>query len=62
MGLRIRVEAKLRTDFVDACRSEGKPAAQVLREFMRAYVEARRADQQGDLFNLGAIVPPRPPA
>ena len=37
-GLRIRVERELRKQFVEVCRAEDKPAAQVLREFMRAYV------------------------
>lgn len=42
VGLRIRVERSLRERFVDACRSEDKPAAQVIREFMRSYVEDRQ--------------------
>ena len=42
VGLRIRVERNLRDDFVEVCRAQDKPAAQVLREFMRAYV-ARQA-------------------
>ena len=37
-GFRIRVERELRQQFVEVCRAEDKPAAQVLREFMRAYV------------------------
>lgn len=41
-GLRIRVERSLREKFVEACRSEDKPAAQVIREFMRSYVEGRQ--------------------
>jgi hypothetical protein len=41
-GLRIRVERSLRERFVKACRSEDKPAAQVIREFMRSYVEERQ--------------------
>lgn len=42
-GLRIRVEHSLREQFVETCRLQDKPAAQVLREFMREYV----ADQGG---------------
>jgi hypothetical protein len=38
VGLRIRVERNLRDLFLDTCRSQDKPAAQVLREFMRNYV------------------------
>jgi hypothetical protein len=37
-GLRIRVQRELRQSFLEACRAEDKPAAQVIREFMRAYV------------------------
>lgn len=40
-GLRIRVQRELRESFLEACRQEDKPAAQVLREFMRSYVEQR---------------------
>lgn len=38
-GLRIRVEKALREEFLDVCQSQHRPAAQVLREFMRGYVE-----------------------
>ncbi|MEW8547983.1 MAG: hypothetical protein AB2693_31135 [Candidatus Thiodiazotropha sp.] len=37
-GLRIRVQRDLREQFLEACRAQDKPAAQVLREFMRDYV------------------------
>jgi hypothetical protein len=35
-GLRIRVQRDL---FLEVCRTQDKPAAQVIREFMRDYVE-----------------------
>lgn len=38
VGLRIRVQRELREQFLAACHAEDKPAAQVLREFMRNYV------------------------
>lgn len=38
VGLRIRIDRKLREAFLEACKAEDKPAAQVLREFMREYV------------------------
>ena len=38
VGLRIRVQRDLREQFLAACQAEDKSAAQVLREFMRAYV------------------------
>lgn len=37
-GLRIRVERVLRDRFIEICREQDKPAAQVLREFMRGYI------------------------
>jgi predicted DNA-binding protein len=37
-GLRIRVERELREKFLELCRAQDRPAAQVLREFMRTYV------------------------
>jgi hypothetical protein len=39
VGLRIRVQRELREQFLEACKAQDKPAAQVLREFMREYVE-----------------------
>ena len=39
-GLRIRVERELRERFLAACRDQDRPAAKVLREFMRTYVAA----------------------
>ena len=49
-GLRVRVERALRDEFLDACRTQDKPAAQVIREFMREYVAKRQAEAQGSLF------------
>ena len=37
-GLRIRVERHLRERFLEVCREQDTPAAQVLRAFMREYV------------------------
>lgn len=39
VGLRIRVQRELREQFLEVCQAQDRPAAQVLREFMRAYVE-----------------------
>lgn len=39
VGLRIRVQRDLREQFLEVCRAQDKPAAQVLREFMREYVQ-----------------------
>ena len=49
-GLRLRVEREIRQEFVDACRGEGKTAAQVLREYMRDYIVRNRAAAQQELF------------
>ena len=38
VGLRIRLDRDLRDEFVAACQVHDRPAAQVLREFMREYV------------------------
>lgn len=37
-GIRIRVEKDLRDEFLDTCRRQDTPAAQVVRQFMREYV------------------------
>lgn len=42
-GLRIRVQRDLREEFVAVCDAQNKVAAQVLREFMRAYVDRHGA-------------------
>lgn len=43
-----RVEAELRADFSNAALLEDRPAAQVLREFMRSYVNHARARSHSD--------------
>lgn len=40
-----RIEPELRAEFTDAAMQEHRPAAQVLREFMRAYVNEARERQ-----------------
>ena len=49
VGIRIRVETKLRDDFVQSCREQGLAASEVLRDFMRAYTEMHQRGQ-GSLF------------
>jgi hypothetical protein len=46
VGLRIRVERKLRDDLLEVCRAQDRPAAQVLREFMRTYVAGQALPDQ----------------
>ena len=48
-GLRIRVQRELRESFVEACKAQDKPAAQVLREFMRDYVRKQAEKEKDDL-------------
>lgn len=50
VGLRIRLELDLRDAFVRSCRAKGVPASQVIRAFMRSYVDRQPTDIQGDLF------------
>lgn len=42
-GLRIRIERDLRERFLEICRQQDRPAAQVIREFMRAYIAENEA-------------------
>ncbi len=48
-GMRIRVEKELRDAFLKACRAHDRPAADVLRDFMRTYTEKQHSGQ-ADLF------------
>lgn len=59
VGLRIRVQRDLRERFLEACRAQDKPAAQVLREFMREYVAANEEGYEdrtveGDQLTAGS--------
>ena len=47
-GLRIRLQRELRESFLKACLAEDKPAAQVLREFMREYVSKNNKTSEAD--------------
>jgi len=59
VGLRIRVQRELREQFLEACRVQDKPAAQVLREFMRTYVAQNevRGSNSADLKKKTGLVP-----
>lgn len=56
-GLRIRVDGQLRQEFISACRSHDRAAAQVLREFMRDYVAKHYSGQQESLFSEESKIP-----
>ena len=47
-GMRIRVERLLRDEFLDVCRAQDLPAAQVIRAFMREYVKKQKDAQEPD--------------
>ena len=47
-GMRIRVEQQLREDFLAACKNEDVPAAQVIRQFMKKYIE-KAAKHSGEI-------------
>ena len=49
-GFRIRIDAGLRSRFIEACRAHDLTAAQVLRRFMKEFVENGGWPQQGSLF------------
>ena len=48
VGMRIRLERTLREEFVEACRAQDLPAAQVLRAFMRDYVSLHKREPSND--------------
>ena len=50
-GLRLRVDSDLRKEFLEACRSKDITAAQVLRAYMRKFVEENKDHTQRQLFN-----------
>lgn len=51
VGLRIRLEDDLRREFIATCKSKDSTAAQVLRSFMRTYIEQNSDEyRQGKLF------------
>lgn len=50
-GLRIRVDDRLRRDFISACKLNDQTASQVLRAFMREYVETTLDTKQQPLFD-----------
>ena len=50
-ALRIRVEPELHRNFLDMCKRLDIPAAQLLRQYMRKFVEENKNDMQDDLFD-----------
>lgn len=58
-GLRIRLEDPLKRNFILACKDQDKSAAQVIREFMRRYLEKHVDRSQGELFSASSGRPSR---
>lgn len=54
-GLRIRVNDQLRQDFIEACKDRDQTAAQVLRAYMRQFVEDASLERQQELFTGESI-------
>ena len=50
VAFKIRVDEELRREFIETCQSEDMPAAQVVRKFMREYVQRHREAMQQTLF------------
>ena len=56
VAFKLRIDEVLRRAFVEACRAEDRPAAQVVREFMRTNIEKHRpAMSAGRLFEPETI-------
>jgi len=49
-GLRIRVEPSLRKHFIEACKKKDMTASQVIRAFMREYIDQHAIGHQINLF------------
>lgn len=47
-GLRIRVDDDLRREFIETCKSEDLTASQVLRAYMRSYIQLHAIDGQNE--------------
>ena len=59
VGLRLRLEEELREQFTATCRLQGRPAAEVLRAFMRDYVVRENGGLQKSLFDEPSLTRPR---
>jgi len=49
-SLQIRLNSRLRAEFIGRCRLRERTAAQVLREFIKEYVDENQSDQH-DMFD-----------
>ena len=51
-ALRIRIDPNLHHQFLEICKSQESPASQVIRDFMRQYVQLYSGGLQLELFNV----------
>jgi antitoxin component of RelBE/YafQ-DinJ toxin-antitoxin module len=51
-AMRIRVEPELHDEFLTACKNQDLPASQVLRQFMKAFIEENIQGSQQELFEI----------
>lgn len=56
VGMRIRVEPELRKQFISLCHEYNVPAAQVLRSFMRDFVQGGNANKTNKKIGLQLAV------
>ena len=49
-ALRIRIEPTLHQEFIETCKAQNLKASEVLRNFMKSYVQASAHGKQEDLF------------
>lgn len=49
-ALRVRIAPELHREFLEVCKLQDIPASQVLRQFMRLYIDQHRQGQQSELF------------
>ena len=53
-ALRIRIDPILHQQFLETCKNQDRPASQVIRDFMKQYVQMYGSGLQLQLFNKGA--------
>jgi antitoxin component of RelBE/YafQ-DinJ toxin-antitoxin module len=47
-GFRVRVDNKLREEFIQVCKSNDLTAAQVIRSFMRSYIKEQKVTKRSN--------------
>ena len=53
-ALRIRIDPNLHHQFLEICKAQDRPASQIIRDFMRQYVQMNGGGLQLELFNDSA--------